>query len=90
MSEETYDTEYIKGFNAGYIMAKHMSDLATKISAARSSLPRMQGFKRGRLEYRLEAIKMHTATRRDIPFRVPSRGKLRQRRGRGGHHKPEI
>ncbi|MGN8037832.1 hypothetical protein ACTJJ0_22260 [Chitinophaga sp. 22321] len=49
--------DYIKGFNEGYTLAKHMPDLSEKLPTSLGSSERGQGFKAGRDQYILELEK---------------------------------
>lgn len=49
--------DYVKGFNEGYTLAKHMPDLSEKLPASLGGSERGQGFKAGRDQYILEKEK---------------------------------
>lgn len=49
--------DYIKGFNEGYTLAKHMPELSEKLPVSLDETERGQGFKDGRDEYILEKEK---------------------------------
>lgn len=51
---ETPDPEYLKGFNEGYTLSKHLPDLAEKIIPSIGNSLRGTGFAQGRQEYLLE------------------------------------
>lgn len=61
MSEQEIEQEitpspaFVKGFNEGYIMAKHMPEAAADISKALGDSERGHGFKGGLQEYAAEA-----------------------------------
>ncbi|UAY53181.1 hypothetical protein [Ferruginibacter albus] len=53
-NEQTPTPEYQKGFNEGYLITKHLPDLADTISKAITASERSEGFKDGRNEFNLE------------------------------------
>lgn len=54
---DTPTPEFTKGFNDGYLIAKHEAELGDKIASALSGSDRSQGFKAGREEFLLEKEK---------------------------------
>ena len=55
MSENTTDNpDYLKGFNEGYTIARHMPDLATQLSDVNIDTERGSGFQDGRKQYMAE------------------------------------
>jgi hypothetical protein len=46
--EQEPKPEYLKGFNEGYTIAKHMPDVAEKLSKALGESERAKGFQQGR------------------------------------------
>lgn len=54
MDEQTPHPDYIKGFNEGYTLAKHMPDLSEKLPQSLGDTERGHGFKAGRDQYILE------------------------------------
>ena len=54
---EHVDPDYQKGFNEGYIMKKHLPDLADKLAEVASDSQRSTGFKEGRNQLILEREK---------------------------------
>lgn len=52
--------DYQKGFNEGYIIAKHMPELSNELSKIKSDSLRMEGFRDGREQFSLEKEKFHT------------------------------
>ena len=54
---ENPSAEYLKGFNDGYLLAKHEPELAKQVDAVQSSSERMKGFKDGILELTKEKNK---------------------------------
>jgi hypothetical protein len=58
MDNPTYDTEFIKGFNEGYLIAKHLPDLADSLAQVKNETPRIEGFRAGHEQFvREEVIK---------------------------------
>lgn len=51
--------DYQKGFNEGYIIAKHMPELSNELSKIKSDSPRMEGLRDGREQFSLEKEKLH-------------------------------
>ncbi|GAA3913674.1 hypothetical protein GO495_17645 [Chitinophaga oryziterrae] len=49
--------DYIKGFNEGYILIKHMPELSDKLPASMGNSERGQGFQAGKNQYILEREK---------------------------------
>lgn len=49
--------DYIQGFNEGYVITKHMPDLAEQIANVKTDAPRLEGFRDGREQFVIEAIK---------------------------------
>jgi len=56
---ETEHIDYQKGFNEGYLMSKHLPELATSIASIESLSPRIEGFREGRHQCVLEQVKEH-------------------------------
>jgi len=54
--QTTPDAGYIKGFNEGYIITKHMPELSDCVVQARNESPRLEGFRDGRKQLVLEKI----------------------------------
>jgi hypothetical protein len=63
MEETTPSSEYLKGFNEGYILAKDNSELAEKLSKTKSNSERLLGFQDGHKTYVLEKLKKLRPTR---------------------------
>lgn len=62
MQDDKNDTtEYIKGFNEGYLITQHLPDLSDKLATIESEAPRIDGFKDGRKEFVLEQLKSNRA-----------------------------
>lgn len=62
---ETPHPDYVKGFNEGYLISKHMPYMAEKIGPALEGSNRGMGFKDGRQEVLLEKRReKHPAWRR--------------------------
>lgn len=55
--EEITDAEYQKGFNEGYLMAKHDPELAKDLSKIEKDNSRMQGLKHGIEQFEKEQTK---------------------------------
>lgn len=58
---ETFEAEYVEGFNQGYLIAKHLPELAGTLATVESQSSRMEGFRDGRKEYVLETLRSKTA-----------------------------
>lgn len=56
MSEQE-NIEYQKGFNEGYLLTKHLPELAGSIAKIESLSPRIEGFRDGRKEFALEKVR---------------------------------
>ncbi len=56
MSDEQH---YQKGFNEGYIIAKHLPDLSNELAKVEPTTPRIEGFHDGRTQFVLEQTKEH-------------------------------
>lgn len=67
---EALDTQnqinYQKGFNEGYIITKHLPDLAKSIAQVQSDAPRLDGFREGRKQFTLEKAKASRNTKKDV------------------------
>ena len=50
----TYEAQYQKGFNEGYLIAKHLPDLSTRLAGITNETPHIEGFKDGRKQYIIE------------------------------------
>lgn len=59
MEDNQQQAEYQKGFNEGYIIAKHMPDLSDNLSKIESEAPRLDGIKDGRKQFTLEQVREH-------------------------------
>ena len=57
MEDNQYDPAYRKGYNEGYAFAKHLPELAEKLSKVEIKTPRGVGFKDGRQQFIAEAQK---------------------------------
>ena len=55
--ENKVEHEYVKGFNEGYTIAKHMPELAEKLANIDSDFIRLVGFKDGRKQFEAEQVK---------------------------------
>jgi hypothetical protein len=53
----TPSSDYVKGFNEGYILIQDSRDLAEKLATAKGDGDRMQGFRDGHKEFILERIR---------------------------------
>jgi hypothetical protein len=54
MEEQTVSPEYLKGFNEGYMMRKHMPELAAQLGDLNSTSERSVGFLDGQKQFELE------------------------------------
>lgn len=59
MTEQTSfnSAQYCKGFNEGYLLTKHLPNIADQVVKAQGSSERLQGFKAGRTEFIIEQAK---------------------------------
>ncbi|MBA4853461.1 hypothetical protein [Emticicia sp. BO119] len=58
MEENTkIDPDYLKGFNAGYIIAQYEPELAEKLSKIEAVSPRIVGMQQGREQFIKEHLK---------------------------------
>ncbi len=57
LDDKTYEADYTKGFNEGYLIAKHLPELGDQLSEIKSETPRIDGFKDGRVEFFQEKIR---------------------------------
>ncbi|MEA5426385.1 hypothetical protein [Arcicella lustrica] len=55
--ENKVDPDYIKGFNEGYVLAKHLPELSEQLSKTVLQSSRNMGFLDGRKEYQSEKLK---------------------------------
>lgn len=55
--DKNFPADYAKGFNEGYIIAKHKPDLAEKLAAAVGESDRGLGFKDGREQLMLDLVR---------------------------------
>ena len=55
--EETVNPEYLKGFNEGYLIGKHLPDVSNSLSRIESHSPRIEGFRDGQQQLILEQIR---------------------------------
>ena len=72
--QTTPDAGYIKGFNEGYIITKHMPELSDCVVQARNDNPRLEGFRDGRKQLVLEKIAEHGKT----PLKTDQNKDIRQ------------
>ncbi|MFT3793639.1 hypothetical protein [Flavobacterium sp.] len=62
MPEQDRETsEYIKGFNEGYLITQHLPDLADRLATIETDVPRVGGFKDGRKQYALDQVRNNRA-----------------------------
>jgi len=74
--QTTPDAGYIKGFNEGYIIAKHMPELSDCVVQVRNESPRLEGFRDGRKQLVLEKIaEQHKTT---LPLKTDQNKDIRQ------------
>ncbi|WP_375447193.1 hypothetical protein [uncultured Fibrella sp.] len=52
--QDKVEPDYVKGFNEGYILAKHMPELAERLADIDSDFVRLAGFKAGREQQQTE------------------------------------
>lgn len=53
---ENVDAEYLRGFNDGYLLAKHQPDISKAIDSLKGNAERIQGIKDGMQEYSKELL----------------------------------
>lgn len=56
---ETIHPDYVKGFNEGYTISKHLPNTATKISLSLPQSDRGNAFRDGRVQFILDKEKEH-------------------------------
>jgi hypothetical protein len=68
----TPNPEYIKGFNEGFIISKHLPDLAMQLSTATGDSERLQGMHDGRKQYLIDQVKSLRPSwlRDDVPNEI--------------------
>lgn len=57
MEKDLQESDFIKGFNDGYIMTKHYPELSAKLAEIESDAPRIDGFKEGRKQFVIDKAK---------------------------------
>jgi hypothetical protein len=57
---ENVDPKYVQGFNQGYYLARHMPDLADKLTSIKGESLHIEGLKHGIEQYNLEQAKDRT------------------------------
>ena len=55
--QDKVETEYVKGFNEGYLISQHKPELAEKLAGIDSDFIRLVGFKDGRAQYQKEQVR---------------------------------
>jgi hypothetical protein len=73
--EHTPDAGYIKGFNEGYIITKHMPELSDCVVQVQSENPRIEGLRDGRKQLVLEKIAEQHKTPTKTEHITPDRNK---------------
>lgn len=53
--------DYQKGFNEGYLLAKHRPDISDGLKGLHPDTPRLEGMKDGQTEYEYECLKQKEA-----------------------------
>lgn len=56
-NEITPAPDYVKGFNEGYLITKHMPELSKSLASAMVMLTRSEGFKDGKKQFEIELEK---------------------------------
>lgn len=51
---ETPDPEFVKGFNEGYTLARHLPELSKQLAVVKGDNPRSAGFEQGREQFTTE------------------------------------
>jgi len=72
--QTTSDAGYIKGFNEGYIITKHLPEVSDCIVQVQSESPRLDGFRDGRKQLVLEKI----AEQHKTPLKTEQNKDIRQ------------
>ena len=72
--QTTPDAVYIKGFNEGYIITKHLPEVSDCIVQVQSESPRLDGFRDGRKQLVLEKI----AEQHKTPLKTEQNKDIRQ------------
>lgn len=82
--QDKVEPDYVKGFNEGYTIAKHMPELAERLANIDSDFVRLTGFKAGREQQQVEMARERlpawlTGDRPQKGDMIPSKGKDRDR-----------
>ncbi len=79
MEDLRNETDFIKGFNDGYIIAKHAPTLSDHLSKVESEAPRIEGVQQGIKQYTLEQVGDFRPQwmKRDIEGKAPDQTKDR-------------
>lgn len=56
-SEPQHEADFIKGFNDGYLIAKHAPVLSERLSKIESGIPHIEGIQEGIDQYMLEQLR---------------------------------
>jgi hypothetical protein len=74
------EKQYVEGFNAGYILAKHEPDFLLKIvNGVHSTTDYLEGLSSGKEEYELEHFKAHENELKNIRSKSQNRENERER-----------
>lgn len=55
--QDKVEPDYVKGFNEGYTIAKHMPEIAEQLANIDSDFVRLAGFKAGREQHQAEQVR---------------------------------
>ncbi len=55
--DDKVEPEYVRGFNEGYMIARHKPELAEKLANIDSDFIRLAGFKAGQDQYQKEQVR---------------------------------
>jgi len=72
--QTTPDAGYIKGFNEGYIITKHLPEVSDCVVQVQNDSPRLDGFRDGRKQLVLERI----AEQHKAPLKTEQNKDIRQ------------
>ncbi|WP_375444413.1 hypothetical protein [uncultured Fibrella sp.] len=85
--QEKIEPDYVKGFNEGYTIAKHMPELAERLANIDSDFVRLAGFKAGREQHQAEM------TRERLPAWLtgdrPQKGDINPSKGKDRDREPD-
>lgn len=72
---KTTEAQYQKGFNEGYLLSKHDSDLASKLATVKGDYPRLEGMRDGMQEHSKEVGHYPAWAKRNVAKLYSDKGK---------------